>query len=142
LDHKGGIEGCQAVVKHVYALFGITKIPYNALNPEGLVPTASVMLNWASPPALIDDYTGLLWDRCFANSESSFVALYTFTQVWSWDIGPGKGAHSIPLKGTGKQGDLTSWKVVWRQWWYLGVVAQVVTMTPVIFSAFIAGVLG
>jgi hypothetical protein len=38
-------------------------------------------------------------------------------------------------------GDLVSFLIVWRQAWYTAIIAQLLAMAPIIFSAFIAGIL-
>lgn len=140
-------SGYKDVVEYVYSLFA-EKIDEEAINLKGNVPLESAMFKWddkdpgKSKPATINEYRNLLWQRCIDDAESTFAALFIFTQVWICDVGHVGGIHSIPLRAKSKQGDLTAWKVVWRQGWYQAVGAQIIVMIPVVLSAFIAGILG
>jgi hypothetical protein len=46
-----------------------------------------------------------------------------------------------PLTTACQRGDLINFTFLWRQAWYGAVMAQLMSMAPVIFSAFVAGIL-
>lgn len=46
-----------------------------------------------------------------------------------------------PIVASTKHGDLVSLLIVWRQAWYSAVISQLLTMAPIIFSAFVDGIL-
>jgi hypothetical protein len=76
-----------------------------------------------------------------ARMNSTFDALLSFSQFWNADIGGGHGWHGFPLRTHDREGDFISWHIVWRQAWYLAIIAQLTSMSPIIFSAFVAGIL-
>lgn len=133
-----GISGYQEVVRYIYKLFGIKDVEEEALHPGGTPPKRGCALS--EIPSNIDEYAAQLWNVCIEEAESVFVSLYMFTNIWSIEVGAVKGFHPFPLICLSHQGDITNWKVVWRQAWYQAVIAQLTTLSPVILSAFLAGI--
>jgi hypothetical protein len=62
-------------------------------------------------------------------------------EYWDSDIGGGHGWHQFPFRAIDREGDIVSWHIIWRQAWYLAIIAQLTSMSPIIFSAFLAGIL-
>ncbi|KAH0544425.1 hypothetical protein FGG08_001452 [Glutinoglossum americanum] len=135
-----GLEGYQEAVRYVYRLFD-QPVDDMALNPTSPTPKTSIVLDKC--PDTIEDYTAQLWDHCITAEESTFAALYAFTCYWVSDVGSDAthGWHQFPLRAWDREGDLVSWHVVWRQAWYSAIIAQLTSMSPVILSAFAAGIL-
>jgi hypothetical protein len=138
IGSRPGLEGYQDAVRYVYTLFD-QPLDDSALRPTVPPPKSSVVLD--SCPATIDEYVAALWDHCREREPTTFGALHAFTYYWSADIGNGNGWHGIPLRCVDREGDIVSWHVIWRQAWYLAIIAQLTSMSPIIFSAFVAGVL-
>jgi hypothetical protein len=134
------MDGYQETVRYVYRLFG-QPLDATALHPTSPVPKTSSVLNPC--PDTIEAYTAQLWDHCITREESTFAALYSFTIYWVNDVGAYSehGWHQFPLRARDRTGDLVSWNMVWRQAWYGAVIAQLTSMSPIILSAFVAGIL-
>jgi len=139
IGFSGGLAGYHEAVRYVYSLLGEKDIDATALHPGGTPPLRSCVLS--SIPLSIEEYAARLWDVCIDDAESTFVALYMFTNIWSMDVGHIQGFHPFPLRCRSRQGDVTNWGIVWRQAWYQGVIAQLTTLSPVILGAFLAGIL-
>lgn len=137
---KPGILGYQEAVRYVYRLFD-ENVDENALVPKSDVPKRSCVLNPC--PTSIDEYFGQLWEYCFEKNESTFAALSAFLAYRTQDIGNNvaKVWGPFPLRAWDREGDIISWHVVWRQAWYSAVLAQLTSMSPIILSAFLAGIL-
>ncbi|KAG7405845.1 hypothetical protein Forpe1208_v014463 [Fusarium oxysporum f. sp. rapae] len=143
-DGKAGISGYREAVAHVYKLFG-RSVPAEddeVMAPTSKPPTTSVVSGLIYPDGIIE-YTGALWTYCFQSQESTFAALFAFTMYWQADIGMdiSRGRHGFPFEDVGRDGDIVTWHVIWRQAWYQAIIAQLTSMSPIIFSAFIAGIL-
>lgn len=138
---RSGKEGYQDAVRHVYHIFGLENPETSAIDPQGSPPKFSEAINAA--PDSIDDYVAKVWDMCCSSESTVFGALYLFSGVWYIEMGNVGGFHIAPLQplNRSKQGDLTAWNVIWRQAWYTAIIAQLVTMSPTILSAFLGGVL-
>lgn len=138
---RPGKEGYQDAIRFVYKIFGFDNAEPSALEPEGPPPKLSQAINFAARD--VDDYVGRLWDLCCSAESTMFGALYLWTGVWYMEMGNTKGFHIAPLQplNRSKQGDLTTWNIIWRQAWYTAIIAQLVTMSPTILSAFLGGVL-
>lgn len=135
-----GLEGYQDAVRYVYKLLG-EEMDETALKPSSKCPTTSVVLDPC--PSDIEDYVAQLWNRWFGSAESTFAALCAFTTHYFADIGndPENGWHLFPLQPKDHEGDIVTWHIIWRQAWYGAVISQLTSMSPIIFSAFISGVL-
>lgn len=142
IGSKDGIEGYQDAVRYVYTLFGIeeSKIDQQALIPDSPLPKKSVVFD--DIPGDITAYTAQLWHKCMDEQESTFAAFCAFTSYWHADIGDDvkRGRHQFPFRALDQHGDMVSWHVIWRQAWYQAVIAQLRSMSPIISSAFLAGV--
>jgi hypothetical protein len=140
IGSRSGLDGYQDVVRYIYRLFG-QPMDAKALLPTSKPPKSSVILNPC--PDTIEEYVASLWEYCFEKKESTFAALYAFTRYWSDDIGNdvANGWHGFPLRARDRDGDIISWHVIWRQAWYGVVISQLTSMSPIILSAFIAGIL-
>ncbi|KEF52691.1 uncharacterized protein A1O9_11108 [Exophiala aquamarina CBS 119918] len=137
---KPGLQGYQEAVRYVYRLFN-ERVDQNALVPNSQPPKRSCIL---SPcPTSIDEYFAQLWEYCFEKHESTFAALSAFLAYRTEDIGNDvqNGWGPFPLRAWDREGDIISWHVVWRQAWYSAVIAQLTSMSPIILSAFLAGIL-
>ena len=134
------MDGYRDVVRYVYKLFG-QQVDMNALNPTSDPPKTSVILDPC--PDTIEDYFAQLWTYCFQKEESTFAALFAFTSFRAADIGNDveNGWHGFPLRPRDRNGDIVTWHIVWRQAWYGAVISQLTSMSPIILSAFIAGIL-
>jgi hypothetical protein len=134
-----GLEGYQDVVRYVYRLLG-EPVDEKALWPTSQCPNKSVVLDPC--PDTIEEYVAQLWDKCFAMEDSTFEALSVFGTYYLADIGndPENGFHMFPLRVKDREGDIVTWHIIWRQAWYGAVISQLTSMTPIIFSAFIAGI--
>lgn len=138
IGFPGGKDGYQAAVHWVYSLFSLPADP-SALNPSGTPPLETRVL--PTPPGSIDEYVAALWDFSVRHGESTVSALYIFTTIWFIEMGNVGGFHIFPLRTAGKAGDMVAFQVVWRQGWYDCMISQLVTMSPIILGAFIAGIL-
>jgi len=140
IGSKPGLEGYQEVVRYIYRLLG-QPVDESALNPSSSCPKSSTILDPC--PDTIEDYVAQLWEYCFTMEETTFAALSVFTTHYMADIGndPENGFHRFPLRVKDREGDIVTWHIIWRQAWYGAVISQLTSMTPIIFSAFIAGVL-
>jgi hypothetical protein len=137
---KPGLEGYQEAIRYVYSLFNESP-DENALVPASVPPETSEIL--PTCPDTIEEYVAALWSHCIGTQESTFAALYAFCCYWEFDIGNDvtNGWHHFPLRSRDREGDMVSWHVIWRQAWFSGVIAQLTSMSPIILSAFVAGVL-
>ncbi|KAF2247449.1 hypothetical protein BU26DRAFT_552188 [Trematosphaeria pertusa] len=144
IGRQDGIEGYKDAVKYIYHLFGIfdeEKIDKDALSPTSPLPEESVVFGKVTFKT-IEEYTAELWHKCLDEQESVFAAFCAFATYWSADIGdnPSEGRHQFPLQVHGRGGDIVTWHVIWRQAWYQAVIAQLTGMSPIITSAFLAGI--
>ncbi|KAK0702655.1 hypothetical protein B0H67DRAFT_650043 [Lasiosphaeris hirsuta] len=138
IGSKPGLAGYQDTVRYIYTLFD-QPVDASALQPTVPAPKTSLVL---SPcPSTIGEYVAGLWDYCRTREDTTFAAMYAFTHYWMADIGNGNGWHGFPLRAVDREGDIVSWHIIWRQAWYLAIIAQLTSMSPIIFSAFLAGVL-
>ncbi|KAF2454906.1 hypothetical protein BDY21DRAFT_381168 [Lineolata rhizophorae] len=137
---KPGIEGYREAARYVYRLLG-EPVDDGALFPGSNPPASSVVLEPC--PDTTEEYFARLWDHCFVKSESTFAALCAFCWFRQADIGNDvpKGWHGFPLRAWDRDGDIVSWHIMWRQAWYIAVIAQLTSMSPIILSAFVAGIL-
>ncbi|KAH8599473.1 hypothetical protein B0O99DRAFT_682294 [Bisporella sp. PMI_857] len=137
---KPGLEGYEEAVRYVYSLFN-EPIDSSAIKPTSAPPKTSEILPIC--PDTIEGYVAALWDHCIKSEESTLAALYAFCMFWESDIGNdiANGWHGFPLRSRDREGDIVSWHVIWRQGWYSVVIAQLTSMSPIILSAFVAGVL-
>ena len=134
---KAGYEGYKEAVEHVYAIFD-TPVDRSALDFSSTAPPAySDAL--AASPASIDDYVSKLWDLSTRHAESTFTALYFFSAVWFMELGNVNGFHIFPLRCTTRDGDLVSQQIVWRQAWFSGCIAQLISDSPQLFALFVTG---
>jgi hypothetical protein len=140
IGNRPGLEGYQEAVRYVYRLFN-EPIDSNALVPTSTPPTTSEVVPVC--PKTIEEYVAALWDHCMSTQESTFATLYAFSYFWILDIGNDAmhGWHGFPLRCRDREGDIVSWHVIWRQAWYGAVIAQLTSMSPIILSAFVAGIL-
>lgn len=140
IGNKPGMEGYQEAVRYVYSLFNESP-DTTALFPTSAPPKTSEII--ATCPDNIEAYVAILWDHCVATQESTFAALYAFCSFWEFDIGNdvANGWHGFPLRARDREGDLVSWHLIWRQAWYGILIAQLTSMSPIILSAFVTGVL-
>lgn len=138
IGSRPGLEGYQDAVRYIYQLFS-QPVDESALRPDARPPKTSIVL--AECPGTIEEYVAKLWDYCMTRGESTFAAMYAFCHYWMADIGSGHGWHSFPFRAVDREGDLVSWHIIWRQAWYLAIIAQLTSMSPIIFSAFLAGIL-
>ncbi len=88
-----------------------------------------------------DEYVAELWETSCKHSESLFTALYFFTTVWFVEMGNINGFHISPLRCRTRDGDLVSQQILWRQAWYSGVTAQLISVSPALFGLFVLGFL-
>ena len=140
IGNRPGMEGYQEAVRYIYSLFD-EPMDANALLPTSAPPATSEVI--AVCPDTIEGYVIALWDHCIQTQESTFAALHAFCYFWMLDIGNDatNGWHGFPLRSRDREGDMVSWHVIWRQAWYGAVIAQLTSMSPIILSAFIAGIL-
>ncbi|KAI3320737.1 hypothetical protein HD806DRAFT_506040 [Xylariaceae sp. AK1471] len=142
LDHTigylPGLEGYREAAKYVYSIFDIP-VEEEALNFSHPPPSFSITLS--KSPASIDEYVSELWELSKEHCESTFTALYFFTTVWFMELGNVNGFHIFPLRCRTTDGDLVSQEMMWRQIWYSGCFAQMAAVSPVLFGAFVAGVI-
>lgn len=134
-----GREGYREAVEHIYKLFDLP-LDGKALDFSSTTPPAhSPALG--KRPETIDGYVDELWTTCIDNSESTFTAMYMFTTVWFVEVGNTNGFHIFPLRCRNRYGDWISEQIVWRQAWYMGIIAQLVSVSPVFYAAFVIGYL-
>jgi len=140
IGNRPGLEGYQEAVRYIYSLFD-EPVDSNALVPTSKPPISSEVMSVC--PETIEGYVAALWDHCILTQESTFAALYAFCYFWMLDIGNDSvnGWHGFPLRSRDREGDIVSWHVIWRQAWYGAVIAQLTSMSPIILSAFVAGIL-
>jgi hypothetical protein len=138
IDFSLGLDGYREIVRYIYQVFVLKEIEDEALYPGGTPPKRSCAM--PEVPSNIEEYKAYLWTVCIEEAESVFGSLYMFTFIWFIEVGSVNGFHPFPLRSLSRQGDITDWKVVWRQAWYQGVVAQLTILSPVILSAFLAGI--
>lgn len=139
IGFQGGISGYEEAVKHVYAIFN-TEVDQSALHFEGTEPPKhSIALS--KSPSSIDEYVAELWSMSCQHNESTFTALYFFTTVWFMELGNVNGFHIFPIRCRTRDGDLVSQQIAWRQAWYSGLTAQLVTASPILFGLFVIGYL-
>jgi hypothetical protein len=136
---QSGYLGYEAAVKYVYSIFDI-EVDNSALNFEGTEPPRySTALS--KSPLSIDEYVADLWDVSCQHNESTFTALYFFTTVWFMELGNVNGFHIFPLRCQTRDGDQVGQQIAWRQAWYSGLTAQLITASPVLFGMFVLGYL-
>ncbi|PVF96235.1 hypothetical protein CPB86DRAFT_787122 [Serendipita vermifera] len=137
-----GLEGYREAVREVYAIFGQETVEDSALNPfkGDLQPPEESKALGGIKCANMEDYVTQLWNLCVQHGETTFTALYSFSCIWFTEMGNVGGFHIFPLQAWTRQGDLVSWYIVWRQAWFCCIIAQLVTMSPIILSAFLAGI--
>jgi hypothetical protein len=140
IGNKPGLEGYQEAVRYVYSLFNESP-EENALVPASAPPKTSEILTTC--PDTIEGYVADLWSHCIGSQESTLAAMYAFCCYREFDIGndAANGWHGFPLRSRDREGDMVSWHVIWRQAWYGAVIAQLTSMSPIILSAFVAGIL-
>lgn len=134
-----GFAGYKAAVTHIYAIFDVP-VDALALDFAGTTPPPYPSA-LSSSPTSINEYVAQLWDLSTSNTESTFSALYFFTTVWFMEVGNVNGFHIFPLRCRNREGDLVSWQIAWRQAWWVGVVAQLVGVSPALFGVFVMGYL-
>lgn len=137
---KRGIAGYQEVVRYIYFLLD-QPVDEGALWPKSKPPRTSCILEPC--PDAIEEYFGQLWDHCFAKHESSFAAMWALLSYREADIGNDteNGWHGFPLRAWDREGDMNTWHMIWRQAWYSAIISQLTSMSPIILSAFVAGIL-
>lgn len=139
IGSRPGLDGYQDAVRYIYDLFD-QPVDQNALHPTASPPKTSIILGQSCQDT-IEGYVGALWDHCRTREDTVFATMWAFCHYWMADIGNGNGWHSFPFRAVDREGDMVSWHVVWRQGWYLAIIAQLTSMSPIIFSAFLAGIL-
>lgn len=139
IGFRAGIDGYREAVEHVYAIFEI-EVDQSALDFSKAEPPRYSSALSKSPDS-IDQYVSEVWDMSCEHSESTFTALYYFTTVWFMEVGNVNGFHIFPLRSRTQDGDLVSQQIAWRQAWYSGLTAQLVTSSPLLFSLFAVGLL-
>lgn len=139
IGFQGGFAGYKEAVEHVYAVFD-TEVEQSALTFDGTEPPRySAALS--KQPTSIDEYVSELWDLSCQHTESTFTALYFFTTVWFMELGNVNGFHIFPFRCHTRDGDLVSQEIAWRQAWYSGITAQLVSVSPTLFGLFVLGIL-
>ena len=139
IGFKGGFSGYKEAVQYVYAIFD-AEVDRSALSFDGTEPPKhSTALS--KSPSSIDEYVAELWDLSCQHNESTFTALYFFTTVWFMELGNVNGFHIFPIRCRTRDGDLVSQQIAWRQAWYSGLTAQLVTVSPILFGLFVLGYL-
>lgn len=137
---KRGIEGYRETVRYIYELLG-EPVDDSAMRPTSVPPKESIILTPC--PDTIEEYFAQLWDYCFGKEESTLAAMLALTAYRQADIGNDvpNGWGPFPLRASDREGDIVSWHIIWRQAWYSAVIAQLTSMSPIILSAFVAGIL-
>lgn len=64
-----------------------------------------------------------------------------FATVWFVEMGNVNGFHIFPLRYRNRHGDLVSQQIVWRQAWFTGVIAQLISVSLAFYAAFVVGYL-
>ncbi|KAL9083050.1 MAG: hypothetical protein Q9165_008674 [Trypethelium subeluteriae] len=140
IGYQAGLEGYHDAVRYVYRLFDLpvdaSALDFAQISP----PRQSVALRGRSYPSA-EQYAAELWDLSCEHSESTFSALYFFTTVWFMEIGNTGGFNILPLRAKSFDGDLTGQQIVWRQVWYTAVIAQLIAASPILYAAFVTGLL-
>jgi len=133
-----GYEGYKAAVEHVYAMFNLPA-DQSALDlSSSMPPKFSKALS--KSPSDITEYVAELWNTSTKYSESTFSALYFFTTVWSMEVGNVNGFHLFPLRCSSRQGDNVVQQIAWRQALWAACISQLVSISPLVFSAFVTGI--
>jgi hypothetical protein len=140
IGQAGGLIGLKEVLRRVGHLLGVVGEEAESIPRRGQLPDSSVLGRHYETH---DQYAAALWDRCCVGSESVLLSLYLFLALWNTELGANAGYHPIPLRK--KEGSsssyLVTWGVLWRQGWYIAVLAQVTGLLSAVLGAFIAGVL-
>jgi len=140
IGQAGGLIGLKEVLRRVGYLLGVVGEEAESIPRRGQLPASSVIGHHYETH---DQYAAALWDRCCVGSESVLLSLYLFLALWNTDLGANAGYHPIPLRK--KEGSnssyLVTWGVLWRQGWYIAVLAQVTGLLSAVLGAFIAGIL-
>ena len=111
------------------------------LIPQRLIPKGNRHPGPEHSNANMNDYVWRLWDLCWTAYGTTFGALYLWSGVWYVEMGNVHDFHLAPVQPSSNQGDFSSWQIIWRQGWYVVIIAQLVSMAPPIISAFMSGVL-
>lgn len=136
IGFRQGLEGYSEAVRHVYSIFDIPT-ELEALEFHVDPPSYSIALS--TSPRSINEYASQLWDLSIENCESTFSALYFFSTVWFMELGNVNGFHILPIRCISTDGDLVAQHVMWRQLWYSACVAELVSVSPYLFGAYISG---
>jgi hypothetical protein len=143
-------KGYKEAVDYVYKLLGQDGLSDEVTENYSLRPPKNSNVLARCPqckdqptPQGMEDYMGALWYHCLMESDTTFEALYAFSCYFDAEVKNSikYGWNDYPLLPHSYSGDFTSWHVIWRQAWYNAVVAQLVTQSANIFSAFINGIL-
>ncbi|KAL2038624.1 hypothetical protein N7G274_008672 [Stereocaulon virgatum] len=138
IGYREGIAGYQDAVRYIYGLFN-ENVDAWALEPPALPSHMSFALNRQTKST--GDYVGSLWTLCLQHSESTFSTMYMFSCIWFMEVGNVGGFHIFPLQCQSHAGDLTAWRIIWRQGWYECLMAQLIASSPLVAFAFAAGLL-
>ena len=135
----GGLKGLKEALYRVGYLLQTSNRSIPRVEP----PEQSVLGKRSEAYNTIDDYAGALWDRCRKGSESVLLSLYLFFALWQTELGSTAGFHPIPLRAVkgSHDGDLVMWGVLWRQGWYIAILAQATGLISAVVGALIAGIL-
>lgn len=138
IGSAGGLDGLKDALGRVGHLLGV-----RGFVPSFEPPEQSVLGKRNEAYTTIDEYAGALWDRCRKGSESVPLSLYLFFALWQTELGSKAGFHPIPLRAVkdSHDGDLVMWGVLWRQGWYIAVLAQTTGLISAVVGAIIAGIL-
>ncbi|KAF2232367.1 hypothetical protein EV356DRAFT_534662 [Viridothelium virens] len=140
IGYLPGLEGYRDAVRYIYRLFALpvdaSALDFAQISP----PRQSIALGGRSCTSA-EQYAADLWDLSCEHSESTFSALYFFTAVWFMEIGNIGGFNILPFRARSFDGDLTSQQIVWRQVWYTAVIAQLIAASPILYAAFVTGLL-
>jgi hypothetical protein len=139
IGSAGGLEGLKEALDRVGYLLETSKRSIPRVEP----PNESVLGKRSEAYNTIDEYAGALWDRCHKGSESVPLSLYLFLALWQTELGSNAGFHPIPLRAVkgSHDGDLVMWGVLWRQGWYIAILAQATGLISAVVGALIAGIL-
>ncbi|KAJ3336940.1 hypothetical protein HDU93_001860 [Gonapodya sp. JEL0774] len=88
-----------------------------------------------------EDALGELWDATFENSETTIVALCTFFLAWEVMAQAKVNYTPLSVRAKTKDGTMNEWLALWRQGWYVAILAQFVALSPAVVGAFIGGIL-
>lgn len=138
---SNGLTGYAEAVRYIYTIFD-EQLDQQAITfsaePDPLRPLPySAALS--TTPVSDAAYVAELWETSCRHSESLFTALYMFTLIWSMERGNTHGTHIFPLRCRDQDGDLVSQQIVWRQAWFVAVIAQLVSASRLMFAFFVAG---